>query len=49
LKRQGYAVLLAANAVEAFELFERDGSMDVLLTDVVMPGASGPELTRGRR
>jgi PAS domain S-box-containing protein len=46
LERQGYTVLLAANAVEAVQLFERNASIDVLLTDVVMPGASGPELTR---
>jgi PAS domain S-box-containing protein len=46
LERQGYAVLLAANASEAIELFERHPSIDVLLTDVVMPGASGPELTK---
>jgi PAS domain S-box-containing protein len=46
LERQGYSVLLAANADEAVELFERNSSIDVLLTDVVMPGASGPELTR---
>jgi two-component system cell cycle sensor histidine kinase/response regulator CckA len=46
LERQGYRVLLAANADEARELFERNPFVDVLPTDVVMPGASGPELTR---
>ena len=46
LQRQGYTVLVAANADEAVQLFERHATIDVLLTDVVMPGASGPELTR---
>jgi two-component system cell cycle sensor histidine kinase/response regulator CckA len=46
LERQGYTVLVAANADEALELFEANASIEVLLTDVVMPGASGPELTR---
>jgi PAS domain S-box-containing protein len=46
LQRQGYTVLVAGDAEEAVRLFDRNPSIDVLLTDVVMPGASGPELTR---
>jgi DNA-binding NtrC family response regulator len=46
LERQGYRVLVAASADEALRLFDLNPSIDVLLTDVVMPGSSGPELTR---
>jgi PAS domain S-box-containing protein len=46
LDRQGYAVLTASSADEACRLVEQHPDIDVLLTDVVMPGASGPELTR---
>ena len=46
LQRQGYTVLVAGSADEALQLFERNASIDVVLTDVVMPGGSGPELTR---
>ena len=46
LRRQGYAVLVAANAEEALRVFEQNPSIDLLLSDVVMPGASGPELVR---
>jgi two-component system cell cycle sensor histidine kinase/response regulator CckA len=46
LQRQGYTVLVASNAEEALRLFENQPSIDLLLTDVVMPGASGPELIK---
>jgi CheY-like chemotaxis protein len=46
LERQGYKVLVAANAPEAMTRCERDSSIDVMLTDVVMPGTSGPELAK---
>ncbi|NOT08914.1 MAG: response regulator [Gemmatimonadales bacterium] len=46
LERQGYTVLVASNADDAIQMFEATETIDVLLTDVVMPGASGPELTR---
>jgi PAS domain S-box-containing protein len=52
LERLGYTVLVAANATEATQLFEENAGIDVVLTDVVMPGGSGPELTKrltGRR
>jgi CheY-like chemotaxis protein len=45
LEKRGYTVLLAANAEEALEIFEQNVPVAVLLTDVIMPGASGPELT----
>ncbi|MEP6659791.1 MAG: PAS domain S-box protein [Acidimicrobiales bacterium] len=45
LIRHGYAVLAAADADEALETAHRyGGSIDVLLTDVVMPRRSGKEL-----
>jgi YesN/AraC family two-component response regulator len=37
-------VWVAANAGEARQFFDRNPSIDLLLTDVVMPGAGGPEL-----
>jgi PAS domain S-box-containing protein len=44
LEREGYTVLVAANAEEAVQVFDQNPEVEVLLTDVVMPGASGPEL-----
>jgi len=46
LRRQGYEVLTASNAEEAYRLFDDNASIDVLLTDVVMPGTSGPDLAK---
>jgi two-component system, cell cycle sensor histidine kinase and response regulator CckA len=46
LEKQGYAVIVASSAEEALRVFDQHGSIDLLLTDVVMPGASGPELTQ---
>jgi CheY-like chemotaxis protein len=40
-----YRVLCASTGVQALELLERyDGKVDLLVTDVVMPGMSGPAL-----
>jgi PAS domain S-box-containing protein len=44
LERAGYSVVEAANADEAETLFAAMRSIDLLLTDVVMPGVSGFEL-----
>ena len=47
LTRQGYRVLAASSGSEAIDIArEYSGSIDVLLTDVVMPGLSGPDLAR---
>ena len=50
LEMDGYAVLEAASAARALELGEaHPGALDLLITDVVMPGMTGPELARRLR
>jgi two-component system, cell cycle sensor histidine kinase and response regulator CckA len=45
LTSDGYQMLVANSPAQAIEIFRTfAGSIDVLLTDVVMPGTSGPEL-----
>ena len=45
LEEQGYNVLCAADGLEALDLAEKfDGTIDLLVTDVIMPHMNGPEL-----
>jgi CheY-like chemotaxis protein len=48
----GYTVLTASNGAEAAEICKRESAIDLLLTDVVLPGKGGPalvdELVRNR-
>ncbi len=47
LHRCGYTVLSAGNAEDAVRLCSHQGgSINLLVTDIVMPGANGPELSR---
>jgi len=47
LRSTGYTVFEAETALEAVEIAEqRVAKLDVLLTDVVMPGLRGPDLAR---
>jgi PAS domain S-box-containing protein len=47
LESSGYTVMQAGDGPSALELLRRhSGTLDLLLTDVVMPGMSGPEVAQ---
>jgi PAS domain S-box-containing protein len=46
LEQLGYKVLRAADGREALRVLEQHGAVQLLLTDVIMPGMGGPELAR---
>lgn len=50
LRAAGYAVLSAKNAIEALCIYDRQcEAIELLLTDIVLPGESGRELARKLR
>jgi two-component system, cell cycle sensor histidine kinase and response regulator CckA len=44
LRTRGYRVLVAATSQDALELAHSQSAIDLVVTDVVMPNGSGPEL-----
>ncbi len=46
LKKKGYDVVSCNSAENALEYIEKDPNFNMLLTDMVMPGMSGAELTK---
>ncbi|HEY5280803.1 MAG TPA: response regulator [Pseudolabrys sp.] len=49
LSSRGYTVLEASNGVEAIEVLEREGRVDLVVSDVVMPEMDGPSLLKELR
>lgn len=47
LRREGYCVIEASNGQEGLEIFRAEpGTIDLIVSDVVMPELSGPEMIR---
>jgi two-component system cell cycle sensor histidine kinase/response regulator CckA len=49
LSSRGYTVLEASNGVEAIEVLEQEGHVDLVVSDVVMPEMDGPTLLKELR
>ena len=49
LTRHGYQVITADNGEEALEILARGEPIDLLISDVVMPGMDGPTMVREAR
>jgi two-component system cell cycle sensor histidine kinase/response regulator CckA len=49
LSRHGYTVLTAENGEAALELLAREGPVDMMISDVVMPTMDGPTTVRAAR
>jgi len=49
LRELGYVVHTAASGEEALEVFDRVGRIDILFTDIVMPGMTGRQLADALR
>ena len=45
LKKKGYEVVDSDSAENALEIIEKDQNFDLLITDMVLPGISGAQLT----
>lgn len=46
ITRAGHNTLKAANGIAALDLLDQNGDLDLLLTDVLMPGLNGFNLAR---
>ena len=50
LRAAGFRLLVATDAKEAADIWSREAhQIDLLLTDILLPGLSGPELARAFR
>ena len=49
LTRHGYSVITADNGEDALEILGRNEPVDLLISDVVMPGMDGPTMVREAR